>query len=390
MAFSLEPYPYDRLNEIRSIASKHAGGAIDLSVGSPIDPPPDAALQALAMSEDLSSYPPSAGTLAYREACASWLYRRFGVSMDAGNIGACIGTKEFVASLPGYLRLLYESREAGSAGAGGSKDSAVDSKDTVLFPELSYPTYSMGARLAGLRAVGVPAGGRAALEAISPEGRDRALLLWVNSPSNPTGMLSELPVYAEWGREHGILVVSDECYADYIWNDEGWPHTILDSSEDTYDSNGVLAVHSLSKRSNFAGARAGFYTGDPSVVAFLVELRKHAGLMVPAPIQAAAIAALADDNHVVRQRDIYYSRLVRLVEILSALGIEATLPQGSFYLWVKVPPSMGDCWDMTEWLAVTLGIVVSPGEFYGIGGKGHVRIAAVVSEENLDTLERRL
>ncbi len=399
MAFSLEPYPYDRLNGIRNLASKHAGGAIDLSVGSPIDPPPDAALQALAMSEDmsedLSSYPPSVGTLAYREACASWLSRRFGVSMDAGNIGACIGTKEFVASLPGYLRLLHESRGAGSADEGGNRDAAagnkdVGNKDTVLFPELSYPTYSMGARLAGLRAVGVPAGGRAALESISPEDRDRALLLWVNSPSNPTGMLSELPVYAEWGREHGILVVSDECYADYIWNDEGWPHTILDSSDGTYDSDGVLAVHSLSKRSNFAGARAGFYTGDPSVVAFLVELRKHAGLMVPAPIQAAAIAALADDNHVVRQRDIYYSRLVRLVDILSALGIEATLPQGSFYLWVKVPPSMGDCWDMTEWLAVTLGIVVSPGEFYGIGGKGHVRIAAVVSEENLATLVQRL
>ncbi len=416
MAFSLEPYPYDRLNGIRNLASKHAGGAIDLSVGSPIDPPPDAALQALAMSEDMSedisSYPPSVGTLAYREACASWLSRRFGVSMDAGNIGACIGTKEFVASLPGYLRLLHESRGAGSADEEGSRDSvvgsrnvgnkelgnrdvgnrdgAVGNRDTVLFPELSYPTYSMGARLAGLRAVGVPAGGRAALESISPEDRDRALLLWVNSPSNPTGMLSELPVYAEWGREHGILVVSDECYADYIWNDEGWPHTILDSSDGTHGLDGVLAVHSLSKRSNFAGARAGFYTGDPSVVAFLVELRKHAGLMVPAPIQAAAIAALADDNHVVRQRDIYYSRLVRLVDILSALGIEATLPQGSFYLWVKVPLSMGDCWDMTEWLAVTLGIVVSPGEFYGIGGKGHVRIAAVVSEENLATLVQRL
>jgi aspartate/methionine/tyrosine aminotransferase len=247
----------------------------------------------------------------------------------------------------------------------------------------------MGASLAGLRAVGVPAGGRAALESISPKDRDRALLLWVNSPSNPTGMLSELPAYATWGREHGILVVSDECYADYIWNDEGWPHTILDASDGIGSSDGILAVHSLSKRSNFAGARAGFYAGDPSVVAFLVELRKHAGLMVPGPIQSAAIAALADDDHVARQREVYHSRLVRLVNILAALDVPATLPQGSFYLWVSVPSSIGDCWDMAEWLAERLGIVASPGEFYGAGGKGHVRIAAVVSGEHLDIIEKR-
>ncbi len=371
MPFNLEPYPYDRLNGIREIASKHAGGAIDLSVGSPIDPPPESAMRALAMPEGVRSYPPSAGTLTYREACASWITRRFGVSIDAGDVGACVGTKEFVASLPGYLKLLQESR-----GEGGKRD-------TVLFPELSYPTYSMGARLAGLRAVGVPAGGRAALEYIAPEDRDRALLLWANSPSNPTGLLSELPVYADWGREHGILVVSDECYADYIWDDEGWPHTILDGSD------GVLAVHSLSKRSNFAGARAGFYAGDPSVVAFLVELRKHAGLMVPSPIQSAAIAALADDGHVQRQREIYYSRLVRLVRILGALNVKTTLPQGSFYLWVRAPSHIGDCWDMTEWLAGRLGIVVSPGEFYGASGKGYVRIAAVVSDEHLEIIEKR-
>jgi len=368
MSFQLEPYPYDRLDGLREVASRHPGGAVDLSVGTPVDPPPQVALSALASSGTERSYPPSAGTVAFREACASWMKRRFDVIVEPDQVGACVGTKEYVASLPGYLKLREEDR------------------DTVLFPALSYPTYSMGARLAGLRPVAVsalPSGGLD-LKAISPQDRDRALLLWVNSPSNPTGTLTDLVACAGWAREHGVPVASDECYADYTWNEVD-THSILESG-----SSGVLAVHSLSKRSNFAGGRVGFYTGDPSLVSFLVEVRKHAGLMVPGPVQAAAVAALGDEEHVHRQRGIYYSRLARLAAILSAVGVEASLPRGGFYLWVPAPPSIGDCWDLAGWLATRLGVVVSPGVFYGEGGKHHVRVAAVALDDRLDMLESRV
>ncbi|MCL5947602.1 MAG: aminotransferase class I/II-fold pyridoxal phosphate-dependent enzyme [Actinobacteria bacterium] len=368
MTFELEPYPYDRLDGLRETASKHPGGAVDLSIGTPVDPPPRVALSALSSSGAERSYPPSAGTVAFREACAAWMERRFGVVVEPDWIGACVGTKEYVASLPGYLKLREED------------------KGTVLFPALSYPTYSMGARLAGLTPVAVPElpGGGLDLDAISPHDRNDALLLWVNSPSNPTGALTDLAGCAEWGRKYGVPVASDECYADYTW-DALSAHSVLESG-----TGGVLAVHSLSKRSNLAGLRAGFYTGDPSLVSFLVEVRKHAGLMVPGPVQAAASSALGDEGHVRRQRAIYHSRLVRLANILTAVGVEAGLPRGGFYLWVPVPSSMGDCWDLAGWLATRLGMVVSPGIFYGEGGKYHVRVAAVASEDRLDLLASRV
>jgi aspartate/methionine/tyrosine aminotransferase len=240
----------------------------------------------------------------------------------------------------------------------------------------------MGATLAGLRAVAVPMhGGRLHLEAIDPNDAARALVLWSNSPSNPVGGLDDLAMAAAWGREHHVLVISDECYCEFTW--DGSPHSILQSGLD-----GVLAVHSISKRSNLAGVRAGFYAGDPEIVAYLRLIRQHAGLMVPGPVQAAVAAAYGDDLHVFEQRDRYRRRLELLSSALHARGIDAPLPSGAFYLWVRRTGLDG--WALARELAEVAGLLVSPGEFYGDQSADYVRVAVVQPDERLEQAARRL
>jgi succinyldiaminopimelate transaminase len=353
------PYPYDRLDEITAIAARHEGGAVDLSIGTPCDPPPPAVLAALSAGDTARGYPPSIGTPAFRAAAARWIERRLGASVDpATEVAACVGTKEFVASLPQYLRLRDPSR------------------DTVLYPAISYPTYEMGATLAGLRAVPY-----LSLSDVSDEDATRALCVWVNSPGNPTGALGDLPAAASWGRERSVLVVSDECYAEFSW--VAGPTTILREGTD-----GVIALHSLSKRDNFAGARIGHYAGDAALVHYLREVRKHAGLMPPGPVQAAAVIALDDDEHVEVQGARYLGRLRLLVDVLRAAGYAADLPDGAFYLWVEVPD--GDAWAAARDLAERAGIVVSPGEFYGPHSTGYVRIAAVQPDDRIELAAARV
>ncbi len=360
------PYPYDRLDDLKALADAHPGGVVDLSVGTPCDPPPEAVVTALAASGAERGYPPSIGTGAFREAAAGWLQRRLGVDADPGTIGACVGTKELVAGIPHWLRLRTPNR------------------DTVLYPAISYPSYEMGATLAGCRAVPVPVDDQWSIDlsAIDPADAERALCLWVNTPGNPAGGLDDLDRSAEWGRAHGVPVLSDECYAEFTW--DGPPRSILASGPD-----GVLAVHSLSKRSNLAGVRSGFYAGDAELVHYLREIRKHAGLMVPGPVQAASVAAFDDDDHVDTQRERYRSRLTHLAKVLSdAYDIDIDLPRGGFYLWVPAPD--GDAWALADRLAREAGMLVSPGEFYGEGGVGHVRIAVVQPDERLAVVADRL
>ncbi|MGH8861305.1 MAG: aminotransferase class I/II-fold pyridoxal phosphate-dependent enzyme [Jatrophihabitantaceae bacterium] len=346
------PYPYDRLDEIVALAGKHDGGAVDLSIGTPCDPPPAAVLDALSIGDTARGYPPSIGTPAFRTAVAEWIHRRLGASVDpVTEVAAVVGTKEFVASTPQYLRLRTPDR------------------DTVLYPAISYPTYAMGATLAGCRAVGYEQ-----LADIAEADAERALCLWVNSPANPSGALLDLDAAAAWGRERGVLVLSDECYAEFTW--DGAARSIL-----TTGTDGVLAVHSLSKRDNFAGARIGSYAGDADVVHYLREVRKHAGLMPPGPVQAAAVVALADDAHVEVQRERYLRRMTTLVDVLRTLGYRSDLPQGAFYLWAPAPH--GAAWTAARDLAERAGMVVSPGEFYGASSAGWFRVAAVQPDERI-------
>ncbi|MDP8987125.1 MAG: aminotransferase class I/II-fold pyridoxal phosphate-dependent enzyme [Actinomycetota bacterium] len=365
LGFTPPAYPYDRLAPLAEVARAHPGGAVDLSVGTPHDPPPPVAVDALAASGTERGYPPSVGTATLREAAAGWLRRRLGVEMVPSAVAACMGTKELVAGLPHWLRLRRPDR------------------DLVLYPAVSYPTYAMGAVLAGCRPVPVPLDDqwRLDLSAVSVEDAERAVCLWSNTPGNPAGGLDDLAAVAAWGRDHGVPVLSDECYVEFTW--DGPRRSVLQSG-----SEGVLAVHSLSKRSNLAGLRVGFYAGDPELVGYLSELRKHAGFMVPGPVQAAAAAALGDDAHVDAQAERYRRRLQRCREIVArGLGVDVPLPGGSFYLWAAAPG--GDAWGLAERLATDAGCLVAPGEFYG-PAPGHVRMAMVQPDDRLELLARRL
>jgi len=355
--FTPPPYPYDRLGALLEAAQALPGGAVDLSIGTPCDPAPDAVIAALAGSGAERGYPPSVGSIAYREAAAGWIARRHGVAISPDALAACVGTKEFVASTPQYLRLRSPGR------------------DTVLHPALAYPTYAMGATLAGCRAVAYER-----LDDIDPADAARALCVWVNSPANPHGVLVDLAEAAAWGRSHAVPVLSDECYIEFTWRGPG--RTILE-----HGAEGVLALHSLSKRSNLAGARAGVYAGDPELVGFLAEVRRHAGLMVPGPVQAAAVVAWDDDAHVDAQRDVYRSRLRRLVEILASAGAVVSMPDGGFYLWMEAPD--GDAWGLAGRLAETLGVIVTPGETFGTAGARFVRVAAVQPDDRIALVEQR-
>lgn len=358
------PYPYDRLDRLATISKALPGGTVDLSIGTPCDPPPPAVLSALATSDSERGYPPSIGSEPLRRSIRDWFDRCFGVDVPVGQIGACIGTKEFVGTTPQYLRLRTPTR------------------DTVLYPAVSYPTYEMGAILGGCRPVAVPAAadGSIDLAAIQPADAARALMLWVNSPSNPTGALSDLSAAAAWGRKHDVPVFSDECYAEYTW--DGPARTILQDGLD-----GLVAVHSLSKRSNLAGVRVGYYSGDAELVRYLQEVRKHVGMMVPGPAQAAGVAALADDAHVIVQRDRYRHRLDRLAHVIEKWsGLSVPQPAGSFYLWFDAH----DGWEFAERFAAEGGALVSPGDFYGAGGAHNVRAAVVQPDDRIELVALRL
>ena len=351
--FEPPPYPYDRIDRLKPLAAAHEGGLVDLSIGTPCDPPPPAVVAALSTSGAERGYPSSIGTVAFREAAAGWMRRRLGVEVPVADIAACIGTKELVTALPQWLKLRDPNR------------------DTVLYPAVSYPSYEMGAILAGCRAVPVDV---ARFDEIDPADAARALCLWVNSPGNPTGELTDLGAAAAWGRAHGVPVLSDECYVEFTWADR--PRTILE-----HGPEGVLAVHSLSKRSNLAGLRAGFYAGDADLVHYLSEVRKHAGAMVPGPVQAAAVVAFGDDAHVDTQRERYVERLAFFRDVLAGVGATAAPPAGSFYLWAAAPGA--DAWGLTAWLAKWGGVLVAPGDLYGPTGEGYVRVALVQPMDRL-------
>ncbi|GAA2723172.1 succinyldiaminopimelate transaminase [Actinocorallia aurantiaca] len=356
----LPDFPWDRLEPYKKTASAHPGGLVDLSVGTPVDPTPEVARKALAEASDAPGYPQTWGTPALRESVARWLERRLGVLADPAAVLPAIGTKELVAWLPLLL----------GAGPG----------DTVVFPELAYPTYDVGARLA--RATGVATDGLLKL------GPARPKLVWLNSPSNPTGKVlppEHLRKVVSWARERGVTVVSDECYIELYWEGPE-PVSILHPDICGGSHEGLLAIHSLSKRSNLAGYRAGFVTGDPALVKNLLELRKHAGMIMPAPVQAAMAAVYDDDAHAAEQVECYRARRAVLKAALESHGFRVDHSEASLYLWsTRDEP----CWDTVSHLA-SLGILVAPGEFYGPAGSRHVRVAITATDERVAEAVSRL
>jgi succinyldiaminopimelate transaminase len=360
VAARLPVFPWDTLAPAAERARAHPGGIVDLSVGTPVDPVPAVIQAALAAGADSPGYPATAGTAAVRAAAAGWLARCHGVRVEPAAILPVIGTKELIAWLPTLL----------GCAAG----------DVVSYPELAYPTYNVGARLAGARPV--------ATDSLTAFGPERVRLAWLNSPSNPTGRVlpaEHLRKVVSWARERGTVVASDECYLGLSW--AAAPLSVLHPDVCGESHAGLLAVHSLSKRSNLAGYRAGFVTGDPDLVAELLEVRKHAGMIVPGPVQAAMVAALSDDEHAREQRDRYAARRAALRPALEAAGWVITHSEAGLYLWASHPGL--DCWGSVHRLA-ELGILVAPGEFYGPAGARHVRVALTATDERVDAAIERL
>ncbi len=362
---ALPDFPWDALEPYRERASAHPGGAVILAVGTPIDSSPRVVQEALGAAADAPGYPKTRGTLALREAIVAWFGKRGVSGLDPSAVLPTIGSKEFIGTLAAFLGL----------GVG----------DVVVRPRFAYPTYDVGATLVGSTIL-------EADDADSWEGRDRVKLVWVNSPSNPTGKVLDRTTMAaivEAARQIGALVVSDECYAEFPWSgpwvDEGVP-SVLDDEVCRGSHEGILAVYSLSKRSNLAGYRAGFVAGDPRVVARLLETRRHLGLMMPAPVQAAATAALGDHSHVEAQRAVYGHRRDVLMSALIEAGFTIDHSEAGIYLWT----TRGEpCWDTVAWFA-DRGIVVAPGAFYSAGESLHVRIALTASDPHVQEAANRL
>lgn len=365
----LPDFPWDTLEPYQAKARAHPDGMVDLSVGTPVDGTPEVIRLALADAADAPGYPMTHGTLDLRRTVVQWFERERGVpELDAVAVLPTIGSKEIVAWLPSLLGL----------GSG----------DVVVHPEVAYPTYDVGARLAGAQPF--PADDVAAW-------RDRSdvRLVWLNSPSNPTGRVlgvDALREVVQAARRIGAVVASDECYALLPWSEpwvtEGVP-SLLDPRVCGGDLTDLLVIHSLSKQSNLAGYRAGFVVGDPTLVARLLEVRKHAGMMMPAPVQAAARAALADSGHVAEQRARYGRRRAALAGALSEAGFVVEESAAGLYLWVRAPGPGQDCWETVADLA-DLGILVAPGAFYGPAGARHVRVALTASDEAVARAAARL
>ena len=356
----LPDFPWDQLTAHAARERAHPDGIVDLSIGTPVDPTPDVVRRALEAASDSPGYPPTIGLPETRQAAVDWLARRHGVTgLGLDGVLPVVGTKELVASLPMQLGLGPD--------------------DTVVIPELAYPTYAVGAALVGART--------AVTDSLTRLGPERPALLWLNSPSNPTGRVlpvAHLRKVVDWCRERGTLVVSDECYLECAWEAE--PVSVLHPDDCGGSHNGVLAVHSLSKRSNLAGYRCGFVAGDAAVVAELLAVRKNLGLIQPGPQQVAMAAALADDAHADEQHAHYAARRTTLRSALGDAGFRVDHSEASLYLWATRGE---DCWQTVAWLA-DRGILAAPGTFYGGAGAEHVRVALTANDERIEAAAGRL
>ena len=352
MRQKLPDFPWDALAPYGEIARKHPAGIIDLSVGTPVDPTPEFIQEAFRAASNSPSYPVTIGTPELRDAISQWAIKTLGATGDFGVL-PLIGSKEFVAWLPTFL----ESQK-------------------VIYPEVAYPTYLVGALLAEATATAVD---------LNAEHWPAADLAWVNSPSNPTGRVHSQEEYRSaitWSRKNNAVLVSDECYLEF--GDSVTPTSILQYTDG--DNRNILAVHSLSKRSSMAGYRAAFIVGDPALIAKILEVRKHAGMMVPLPVQKAMVAALSDSSHVSQQRDRYNARRATLLPALRSAGFTIENSDAGLYIWASRNES---AWDSIAWLA-ELGVLATPGIFYGEAGASHIRIAMTATDRQISEAAQRI
>jgi succinyldiaminopimelate transaminase len=360
----LADYPWDAVAPFAARARAHPGGIVDLSIGSPVDPTPPVVARALADATDAHAYPQTVGTPALREAIVDWYARRRGVSgLSPDHVLPTIGSKELVALLPLLLDL----------GPG----------DVVVHPRAAYPTYDVGARLVGATPIASD----------DPDAwAEGTRLVWLNSPGNPDGRVLDaafLRSAVARARELGAVIASDECYAELGWEapwDESPIPSVLDPRVTDGDVSGILSVYSLSKQSNLAGYRAAFLAGDPALITRLLTARKHLGLMLPAPVQTAMIAALGDDSHVAAQKERYRARRATLKPALEAAGFRIDHSEAGLYLWATEDR---EAWDSIGRLA-DVGILAGPGPFYGEHFLRHIRVSLTATDERIAAAGERL
>ncbi|WP_291478867.1 succinyldiaminopimelate transaminase [Corynebacterium sp.] len=362
LSTELPDFPWDSLSGAKKVASEHPEGIVDLSVGTPVDEVAPSVQLALAENAAAPGYPQTAGTPELRRAIVAALGRRFGVTGVAEDaVLPVVGTKEAIAWLPFLL--------------------GVTPGQTVVIPELAYPTYEVGARLAGATAV--------RSDSLVKLGPDTPSLIFINSPANPHGRVlgvDHLRKVVAYARDRDVVVVSDECYLGLGWSDGESPVSVLDPRVCDGDHTNLVAVHSLSKTSNLASYRSGFLAGDPALIAELLSVRKNAGLMMPGPIQAASVAALDDDDQETLQKESYRRRREVLSAAVEAAGLRIDDSEGGLYLWASEGRS---CRETVDRLA-RLGILVAPGDFYGPSGAEHVRIGLTATDMQIVTAARRL
>ncbi|WP_300343723.1 succinyldiaminopimelate transaminase [Nesterenkonia sp.] len=362
---TLPDYPWDAMAPYRAAAQAHPGGEVNLSIGTPVDPTPEVIRQALSRAADAPGYPTTHGTAALREAIADWFARRRSApGVDPEAVLPTIGSKEFVAWLPTLLGL----------GPG----------DVVVRPLIAYPTYDMGAVIAGAQPVAADD-----VTALDEQTRRRVKLIWLNSPGNPTGKVDDVATMraaVEFAREVGAVVASDECYAELPWETEEVP-SVLDPRVCGGSHEGLLAVYSVSKQSNLAGYRAAFTAGCAQLIAGLLNTRKHAGMIMPAPVQEALRAAVTDQAHVAAQREIYRSRRRTLKPALEQAGYRVEHSEAGLYLWCT--DGSGETWAQVQRLA-DQGIIVGPGVFYGEAGAGYIRVALTAPDDRIAAAAERL
>ena len=350
----LPDFPWDALAPYGERARAYSRGAIDLSQGTPVDPTPDFIQDVLKSNSNSPSYPVTAGTKELRDAIERYGREVIGASGEF-DVLPTIGSKELVALLPFLL----------------------DAK-RVLIPRIAYPTYKVGALLNKAEVIEVD------IDPSTWPTKD-VDLVWRNSPSNPPGRVhseAEVEAVINWSRTHGVTVASDECYLPFPDSKSGKSLLNLNQGENT----GFIALHSLSKRSNLAGDRAAFALGDRAIIKRLLEIRKHVGLMVPLPVQRAMTVALQDEDHVRAQAERYRSRRKVLSQVLIKAGFEIEFSESGLYIWCT---RNEQDWDSVAWFA-DLGIIVTPGHFYGESGANHVRIALTATDENIQEAASRI
>lgn len=360
----LPEYPWQKLNPYREQAARHPAGLLDLSVGSPVDSTPLLIQSALSSAADAPAYPATWGEPQLRQAIADWYGRRRAVlGLTQRHVTPTIGSKEFISWLPLMLGL----------GAG----------DVVVQPKLAYTAYEVGAKLAGAE---IFTGDNPA------DWPSNTKLIWINSPGNPDGGVlgfAGLAKAVERARELGAVIVNDECYAELAWLSP-WAETgtpcILHEQVTGGNLKNVLSIYSLSKQSNLAGYRAAFAAGDPDLIAAIVNLRMHSGMITPLPVQRAMAAALGDFEHVQAQRVIYEQRRAKLMDAVLAAGFTVDSSEAGLYIWATRGQN---CWQQIEELA-QLGILAVPGEFYGPAGSQHVRFSITATDQHIEAAADRL